>query len=141
MEDTAAKQELLQERQFLARNYEEVVLEWIASAETSRPTSAPAPVTPPPSAVEIRKRRDELAEKLRKNYWQLDPYVRARSVYDRTGELKTGSTVESAPTTTAKGFTPKKLAPPAGETTGRPSVDSVAQSFYTTRETFDDDVD
>lgn len=37
-----------------------------------------------------RKGREEAAERLRENYWKLDPYIRARSVYDRVGLLGEG---------------------------------------------------
>ena len=32
-----------------------------------------------------RKERDAAAEGLRVNYWKLDPYLRAKSLYDRIG--------------------------------------------------------
>jgi len=37
------------------------------------------------STVESAKKRNELAIKLRDDYWNLDPYLRARSFYDRVG--------------------------------------------------------
>src|SRR5215469_122804 len=81
MQDHEVSQRLQAQRQELAKKYEEVVLEWVG---TGVPTEGAGK-----SADELRKRRDEIALELRDNYWELDPYVRARSVYDRTGELKT----------------------------------------------------
>ena len=31
--------------------------------------------------------RNRLAQRLAENYWELDPYIRARSSYDRTGVI------------------------------------------------------
>nr|POF13016.1 cral-trio domain-containing protein c3h8.02 [Quercus suber] len=39
------------------------------------------------------KNRDAVAEQLRRNYWELDPYIRARSVYDRLGMIQPGGEV------------------------------------------------
>jgi hypothetical protein len=138
-QDTVTKQKLETERQELSRKYEEVVLDWISSAEQSRPTSAPAPDAK--TALEMRTRRDDVAAQLRKNYWQLDPYVRARTVYDRIGELKPELSGDGQPDVLSRTMTNVTLSPPGVASPGRPSVDSLAQSFYSTRETFDDDVD
>lgn len=81
MQDYEASQRLQKERQELAKKYEEVVLEWVGEGLPMDGMSK--------STDELRKRRDEIALQLRDNYWELDPYVRARSVYDRTGELMT----------------------------------------------------
>ena len=80
MQDHEASQQLRTQREELAKKYEAVVLEWVGE---SVPTEGERK-----SSDELRKKRDEIALQLRDNYWELDPYVRARSVYDRTGELK-----------------------------------------------------
>nr|POF26042.1 cral-trio domain-containing protein c3h8.02 [Quercus suber] len=41
------------------------------------------------------QRRNTIAEQLRRNYWELDPYVRARSVYDRLGMIQPSEEVKS----------------------------------------------
>ncbi|KAB8532579.1 hypothetical protein FH972_025524 [Carpinus fangiana] len=46
---------------------------------------------------EIREKRATIAEQLRKNYWQLDPYLRARTLYDRAGVLQPGGIVDFYP--------------------------------------------
>ncbi|KAF1966757.1 CRAL/TRIO domain-containing protein [Bimuria novae-zelandiae CBS 107.79] len=61
------------ERQELVTKYEKSILEWIAEGEAGK------------SSEERKKERDTVAEGLRVNYWKLDPYVRARSLYDRNG--------------------------------------------------------
>lgn len=41
--------------------------------------------------------RRSLAARLAENYWQLDPYVRARSLYDRTGVIGAGGRLDFYP--------------------------------------------
>lgn len=81
MQDTEARAKLEAERQELAKTYEDAVREWIGDAVWTEGGGGKA-------SEELTKRRDEIALQLRDNYWKLDPYVRARSVYDRTGLLK-----------------------------------------------------
>jgi hypothetical protein len=54
------------------------VLEWVHEGEKTQ------------NLEERRKERDEVAENLRQNYWKVDPYVRARTLYDRIGLLHDG---------------------------------------------------
>ena len=81
MADEKPKQELQSERQQIVDKYETTVLEWVHAGD-----SVPA--------EEKRKERDAVAEQLRQNYWKLDPYVRARSLYDRAGVLLDGGKLE-----------------------------------------------
>jgi hypothetical protein len=37
---------------------------------------------------ELKARRDTIIEDFRLNYWQLDPYLRARAIIDRAGMLE-----------------------------------------------------
>jgi hypothetical protein len=146
MEDTLGKQRLEGDRADLARKYEEVVVEWITNAESSTPTSKPS------DAVAIRARRDELASQLRSNYWTLDPYVRARSLYDRNGELKpsnpesNGTTGDARPTTARPG-TSATVTEPATQSSlvpemTRHSVDSTAPTIYhDAKSSWEDDLD
>lgn len=75
MNEEGPKQELQSERQGLVDKYESTVVEWVRAGD-----SAPL--------EEKRKERDAVAEQLRQNYWKLDPYVRARSLYDRMNVLQ-----------------------------------------------------
>jgi hypothetical protein len=77
MKDTAAREALERERAETVRRYEAVLNEWVHDGEAK-------------SLEERRKERDEVAEELRRNYWMLDPYVRARTLYDRAGVLNEG---------------------------------------------------
>lgn len=74
MKDTATKSTLESERGEIVNKYENTVLQWIHEGEGA-------------SMEEKRKERDSVAEQLRQNYWRLDPYVRARTLYDRMGVL------------------------------------------------------
>jgi hypothetical protein len=77
MEDNDSKDALLEERKGLAQKYEEAIKEWIKEEKNEGS-----------KWEELRKNRDEIATQLKANYWKLDPYIRARSIYDRNGELQ-----------------------------------------------------
>lgn len=81
MNDTATRDKMLEAREQLYQEYEDATLEWISS----------------PNEAGIKSQRDAIAAKLRADYWALDPYIRARSFYDRTGWIQ-GEKVEPYPT-------------------------------------------
>lgn len=80
MNDASTRQRLQTERAALVREFEEVTREWIHGDRGE-------------GAGEGKNRREELAKKLREGYWELDPYVRARSVYDRIGLIGEGGKI------------------------------------------------
>lgn len=51
--------------------------------------------------------RTKIAESLRDNYWKLDPYIRARSLYDRIGLIGQGGRLDFYPS--------KENVPPQGQ--------------------------
>lgn len=67
MQDTAARDKLLEERKEYTKEYEKETLAWIQGDDSKKES------------------RDRIAQQLAENYWKLDPYLRARSLYDRTG--------------------------------------------------------
>ncbi|AEO68095.1 eb63a8cb-8885-4da5-a304-816f1e0d44ec [Thermothielavioides terrestris] len=75
LNDAETRERLLAARQGLYQEYEEATLEWIQNPEGDK-------------AAEIKARRNDIANRLREDYWNLDPYLRARSYYDRTGVLR-----------------------------------------------------
>lgn len=75
--DEGAREKLESERAEMVKEYEGAVLEWINEGEGG-------------SLDERRQVRDGVAERLRGNYWRLDPLVRARSLYDRIGLIGEG---------------------------------------------------
>ncbi|PFH63302.1 hypothetical protein XA68_14954 [Ophiocordyceps unilateralis] len=80
MKDTQTRDRLLAARAELYGKFEQETMTWIRS----------------PSSEEGRKARaarDSIAAQLQAGYWELDPYVRSRSLYDRTGDLMAGGGV------------------------------------------------
>lgn len=85
MKDEATKQTLLDQRKSIVEKYETTVLDWVRAGSGEQ------------GADERRKERDVVAEELRQNYWQVDPYVRARSLYDRVGVIGEGGKLDFYP--------------------------------------------
>ncbi|OCK84376.1 CRAL/TRIO domain-containing protein [Lepidopterella palustris CBS 459.81] len=81
LSDITTRDRLLATRSELVRKYEGILLDWIYAGD--REEAEEKAKTP----EAVRGQRDAIAEELRKNYWELDPYLRARSFYDRTGIL------------------------------------------------------
>lgn len=80
------KKELLEEREEQVRRFQHLTWEWIHhgdGAEAARP----------------KEQRAELAVAFRDGYWRLDPFLRARSWYDRTGMIGKGGEVAFYPGT------------------------------------------
>ena len=77
--DNDTRQKLLQERAEAVKDYESATQEWIRNSRFDHG---------------LQKTRNDLAERLRTGYWQLDPYVRARSFYDRTGMIREGGEIQ-----------------------------------------------
>ena len=103
MKDEATRSAIEANRTQIVSRYESTVLEWIRAGSNS-------------SNIEERRReRDTVAEDLRQNYWKLDPYVRARTLYDRMGMINPGGQLAFYPKAT-----PTAAAPAAA--TGRVST-------------------
>ncbi|OOQ84760.1 CRAL/TRIO domain protein [Penicillium brasilianum] len=82
LKDTATRDLILGERKCLGDELFRVTVNWISQSDVES------------SLV----RRDEVIKSLRENYWKLDPYVRARSILDRTGVIKEGGRIDFYPT-------------------------------------------
>lgn len=80
MKDTRTRDQLLAARDVLYGKFEQETMNWIRSPSSDEGKKAKAA-------------RDRIAEKLHAGYWELDPYVRSRSYYDRTGVLQPGGIV------------------------------------------------
>ena len=85
LQDTATRDQILKERQGITVKFENKTKEWVKYAPTE------------PEFQQLGKERDEIAEELRVNYWKLDPYIRARSFYDRTGIIGEGGKINFYP--------------------------------------------
>lgn len=81
MNDTATRDKLIAAREQLYKEYEDAMIEWIHH----------------PESAEIKNKRNEVAKRLKEDYWVLDPYIRARSLYDRIGILQPGGKVDFYP--------------------------------------------
>ncbi|EAQ84342.1 hypothetical protein CHGG_08356 [Chaetomium globosum CBS 148.51] len=76
------KQQVETDRTVLLRQFEQLSLEWVQMKPDS------------PDATRKAAERRELAEQMRENYWHLDPFVRARSCYDRAGVINDSGAVD-----------------------------------------------
>lgn len=75
MNDTETRDAILAERQLLVDGFERLTREWIKNPDGDE-------------GKRIKEDRDKQAVLMTTNFWRLDPYVRARSVYDRLGYFK-----------------------------------------------------
>ncbi|KXX82405.1 Phosphatidylinositol transfer protein CSR1 [Madurella mycetomatis] len=89
LDDTTTRDRLLAARGGLYKEYEEATLQWIQNPEGDK-------------AAEIKARRESIATKLRDDYWNVDPYVRSRSYYDRIGVLQPGGKINWYPESKAE---------------------------------------
>ena len=92
MEDVETKGKILEERTELVKSYESETLSWMHSEDGG-------------------EGRTRIAQRLAENYWRLDPFVRARSLYDRTGVIGKDGRLEFYPTA------------PSGKTAGGAAAD------------------
>lgn len=112
MKDTETRDKLLEARKQTVKQYEDATLEWIHDNGKDE---------------KIKGRRNELANQLRDEYWKIDPYIRARSYYDRVGLLNPGGKLQ---------FYPGKTVTPDPEKTVTPAANGLG-----TVETSPDDID
>ncbi|KXJ90639.1 CRAL-TRIO domain-containing protein [Microdochium bolleyi] len=88
MKDIATRAKLLQEREALYKDFESHTAAWIHEGDAEKRKA-------------LLVERNGVAKKLRQQYWQLDPYIRARSFYDRIGVIKGDGTVDHYPQSSA----------------------------------------
>lgn len=87
MEDTATRDALIAERQEIAKELQKATISWL-SANSGQDKEA----------INLaEEKRNELISKLRHHYWQLDPYVRSRSLYDRSNVIQEGGKIQFYP--------------------------------------------
>lgn len=87
MKDEATKERLSRERAAIIQDYETTTQQWIHD----------------PQGTALPQKRAELTDRLRTGYWQLDPYLRAKTLYDRAGMIRPGGQIQyyETPTTSA----------------------------------------
>ena len=76
--DGVTRQKLLDARASVVKEFESITQQWIQD---------------PKSRDKLRTTRADLVERLRSGYWELDPYLRAKSLCDRTGIIKEGGRI------------------------------------------------
>ncbi|KAJ2982963.1 hypothetical protein NQ176_g1046 [Zarea fungicola] len=84
MEDTATRDAILKERGVLVKDFEEATKVWLRDGDSE-------------SATKAEESRNTIARQMKDNYWKLDPYIRARSVYDRQGVIGSGGVINFYP--------------------------------------------
>ncbi|KAF1351834.1 CRAL-TRIO domain-containing protein, partial [Delphinella strobiligena] len=82
MEDTAGHEKLEADRKDMLQIYQRDTVAWSHGKATG-------------------EQRAQIKDRLNQNYWKLDPYLRARSHYDRTGVLGQGGKLDFYPQTPA----------------------------------------
>lgn len=110
--DAETRDRLLAARAGLYKEYEEATMEWIRNGGEGE------------KGAEIKERRNAIAAKLREDYWNVDPYLRARSYYDRIGVLLPGGKLDWYPDAKADAVTGAAAAP-AAATAPETSADDV----------------
>ena len=81
LDDTDTRKRLEAERADLVKEFEELTADWVAEGSSEE-------------VAESQSKRTLLADRLKKGYWELDPYIRARSLYDRIGVLSPDGKVD-----------------------------------------------
>lgn len=102
LNDTATRDKILAERKALGQELFAVTSEW----------------TQNPKDEAVKSRREESALKLRENYWALDPYIRSRTILDRTGVISVGGNIN---------FYPSKGEAAKAPANGQPAETSAAE--------------
>lgn len=102
--DAKTREQFTSERRALADKYQKATLAWIKEGTEANVAE-----------------RKTLMNELRDNYWKLDPYIRARSFYDRIGFLNEGGRINFYPedktaTATSTAPAPTPAAGTAGST-------------------------
>ncbi|KAI9844471.1 MAG: hypothetical protein M1837_005553 [Sclerophora amabilis] len=77
MADDTTQRNILSARVEIVKRFEEATLDWIGASSSEKTSS-----------TEMATQRTKLASELRDNYWQIDPFTRSRSIYDRIGILR-----------------------------------------------------
>ncbi|KAM0194856.1 hypothetical protein ACHAPQ_002896 [Fusarium lateritium] len=77
MKDTQTRDRLLVEREEVVKKFEQTTKDWIRHPEGEQ-------------GKELKAEREKISKQLKEGYWVLDPYIRARTLYDRQGAIQSG---------------------------------------------------
>lgn len=118
MKDVETKNKIQAERDAIAVEFEKATIAWIENKASD----------------EVRKKREDLRISLENNYWKLDPYIRARSFYDRAGLIQPEGKIEFYPTAAKETAVPKTAVVETKEVAAAPPA-------VAPQETTSDDID
>ncbi|KAI0503338.1 CRAL-TRIO domain-containing protein [Xylaria bambusicola] len=97
MSDVETRDKLIKEREAIYEEFENKTIEWIHEEDATKRTA-------------VKSQRNAIAQKLREQYWRLDPYIRSRTLYDRIGVIKPDGKLDYYPPWQAVGTTNGALA-------------------------------
>ncbi|KAL4920282.1 CRAL-TRIO domain-containing protein [Aspergillus aurantiobrunneus] len=87
VKETGKRDELVTQRQQLAKELQNSTVAWILATRKKVENNA----------KDVAEKRNDLIERLRVQYWELDPYVRCTSLYDRMNIIQGGGKIEFYP--------------------------------------------
>lgn len=122
MKDVETKNKIQSERDAIAGEFEKATIAWIEDR----------------ASKDLRRKREDLTVTLTENYWKLDPYIRARSYYDRAGLIKPGGNIQFYPTAAKETTVPEAKVPAATEVAAAPPAAASKDAHV---ETTPDDID
>lgn len=125
MKDVETKTKIQSERDALGKEFEKATIAWIENK----------------TSEDIKKKREELRTSLEQNYWKLDPYIRARSYYDRAGLIQPGGKIQFYPTTAKEAGVPETTVAATTEVAAAPPAAAPAAPKKAPVETNSDDID
>ncbi|KAL4918307.1 CRAL-TRIO domain-containing protein [Aspergillus aurantiobrunneus] len=96
MDDTATRDALQAERIKIGEELLQSTSKWIKAGGEKKPEDVKA----------SQAQREDIIERLRLNYWKIDPYTRGRNTLDRTNVIQSGGKVD---------FYPSNAEPPVAE--------------------------
>ncbi|PGH29206.1 hypothetical protein GX50_08041 [[Emmonsia] crescens] len=91
MNDAAKTAALKAERLKIIDEFQKATLDWINTASTAAD-----------KGEDIKKQRQDIATRLSDFYWKMDPYIRARSIYDRIRDSEEAAAAAAAPVAKAQ---------------------------------------
>ncbi|KAL1885840.1 phosphatidylinositol transfer protein csr1 [Paecilomyces lecythidis] len=123
MKDNAKRDEVLAKASTHHQELQDATKEWIVAANKGDQ-----------EAVKTWKaKREEIIEKVKEVYWELDPYIRARSYYDRAGVILPGGEIDFYPERKGKDAAAKETAvEPVTETVTEKVAEGVVAGANTT---------
>ncbi|KFY24655.1 hypothetical protein V493_05130 [Pseudogymnoascus sp. VKM F-4281 (FW-2241)] len=104
MKDVETKKKIQSERDAIAGDFEKATIAWIEDR----------------ASKDVRKKREDLTATLVENYWKLDPYIRARSYYDRAGLIQPEGNIQFYPTVAKESAVPKTTVAETAEVAAPP---------------------